>query len=93
MKIDTYVGVIFIITQQDIVFWQVALDHLVLEKESIDLGVGLDPVCHGDMLNQLGGLQIFGATVKVLTDSVFEYGGFTHVDYFTRPILMKVNTG
>ena len=93
MKIDTYVGVVLVVSEQDVVFRQVALDHLVLEKESIDLGVGLDPVCHGDMLNQLGGHQIFGATVKVLTDSIFENGGFAHVDYFTRLIFMKVNTG
>ena len=51
MKIDTYVGAVLVVTEQDIVFWQVALDHLILEKESVDLRVGLDPVCHGDMLD------------------------------------------
>ena len=44
LHVDPHEGLRFIITQQHIVAWHVALDHLAFQKESVHLTFGLDPI-------------------------------------------------
>ena len=90
-EVDADIGDGFIVAEQDIPLWHIALDHLGFEEEGVHLGVNNDPVGVGDFLDEGGGFGVFGGVVEILADAVFEDGGFANVDDLAGSVLMEID--
>ena len=90
--VDAYIALGFVVTQQHIVARHIALDHLALEKQRIDLTFHLDPVRINDLADERHGLVVPSARIlKILPHTIFQYCRLADIDDLATRRLMKIH--
>ena len=91
---QTYVGVAFVVFEQDIVFRLIALNKRVFQQQGVKLGLGVNGLKIVNVFDQPPRLgRVRGQIGKILADAVFQHLGLADVNDLTVLVAHQVHAG